>query len=315
MADQSNLAPKVKQCPKGERERIGNVQENAQDPSELSREDSEVETDMNSAVVIRDKNGPDRLGHSVLSHHEEDGVSTPRVSIGVGTHRDFAESMAKALADSPDDQVRRTVILPEQVRDAQPLGGKNRPVPDDLSAERHLLPGEVVCSHCHKTGHTLSYCIGPAHNIWGDIAGCPMCNVKTHNFDECHHVIEAKSNDDQAELDRLINEYLILRRSGKPLIRSNVKVFTICNEKLQNAVAPLVLPPGGLPWRREISRAYHDRSALGEVVREVYDMYDSTNGYRNPIWPDMSKREHIIAYQRDGSFDQATQLHNQYTRE
>ncbi|KAI0852154.1 hypothetical protein F5Y00DRAFT_228781 [Daldinia vernicosa] len=123
------------------------------------------------------------------------------------------------------------------------LGVKLLPFNDDLVVKGGLkrkADDVIACANCHKDTHTLADCVWPVHRKWGDIYGCPICNTKEHRFDHCHN---------QSSLDDWTRfEFLVLRRAGKCMIRSDCKVYHLTLQFLQEGrVNPETLV---MPWTR-----------------------------------------------------------------
>ncbi|KAI1469058.1 uncharacterized protein F4812DRAFT_458583 [Daldinia caldariorum] len=125
----------------------------------------------------------------------------------------------------------------------QPRKPKLNLLPDIRTTKRNADEGNL-CANCHKNTHVLADCVWPYRAPFGDIFGCPICNTKDHRFDDCHN---------QARLtDWNRFEFLILRRAGKCMIRSEWKVYQMILQYIQEGIvnpAELVMP-----WTRDGAR-------------------------------------------------------------
>ncbi|KAI1808779.1 hypothetical protein F4811DRAFT_74 [Daldinia bambusicola] len=97
-----------------------------------------------------------------------------------------------------------------------------------------------VCANCHKNTHVLADCVWPYNNMYGDIFGCPICNTKDHRFDDCHN------QDRLSDWNKF--EWLVLRRGGKCMIRSDCRVYELALRFIhEGTVNPAQLL---MPWTR-----------------------------------------------------------------
>uniref|UniRef100_L2FVT4 CCHC-type domain-containing protein n=1 Tax=Colletotrichum fructicola (strain Nara gc5) TaxID=1213859 RepID=L2FVT4_COLFN len=87
------------------------------------------------------------------------------------------------------------------------------------------LAQHAICGNCGHTGHLLVDCAFPDDS--GFISGCPVCNTKLHNANDCLRVQPLSPRD--------LVSFIIVRRGNKPPLR--------CRD-----------PWGPLPWTIAFTR-------------------------------------------------------------
>ncbi|KAI8280829.1 hypothetical protein K4K60_004644 [Colletotrichum sp. SAR11_57] len=71
------------------------------------------------------------------------------------------------------------------------------------------LAQHAICGNCGHTGHLLVDCAFPDDS--GFISGCPVCNTKLHNANDCLRVQPLSPRD--------LVSFIIVRRGNKPPLR------------------------------------------------------------------------------------------------
>ncbi|KAI1656301.1 hypothetical protein F4813DRAFT_397696 [Daldinia decipiens] len=151
----------------------------------------------------------------------------------ISTHSPDTKTLALFITQPKPD--------PAQIM-AEHVGLRLLPFKNDivLTGQKRKADDRILCANCHKDTHVLADCVWPIHKRWGDIFGCPICNTKEHRFDLCHN--QSSLND----WDRF--KFLVLRRAGKCMIRSDCKVYNLALQFIREGkVNPAELV---MPWTR-----------------------------------------------------------------
>ncbi len=100
-------------------------------------------------------------------------------------------------------------------------------------------PRYMECSHCSNRGHELKDCAKP--DEFGFMTGCPLCNKKTHLYEECRR----RNNNLDEEYDVLVTQ----RANHPPLRNMRLDWLQLWIDK--------GCPVDSLPWTVEFSKRVH----------------------------------------------------------
>ncbi|KAI1404208.1 hypothetical protein F4819DRAFT_147595 [Hypoxylon fuscum] len=155
-------------------------------------------------------------------------------------------------------------------------------------------PGVEYCANCLKQGHVLADCVWDYSLTNGDMYGCPVCNTIGHHFDNCP---EAEKMDKYGKF-----EFLVVRRGGKCMIRSNFPVYTTTTALLNERE----IPDGFvMPWSREnVIKVGMNKQWVQKI--EAYDYSEP----RKPISEDDSLTPDSIKNMGDGSYSTFKEMRN-----
>ncbi|KAK6070094.1 hypothetical protein SCUP234_10337 [Seiridium cupressi] len=130
------------------------------------------------------------------------------------------------------------------------------PKPKVPEALKHLVPEEeerapqtteevlaqTECANCHKFGHGLGDCVWPINLRHGDIYGRPVCNTKTHCWDNCPNT---KFFGDDTKV-----AFLCTKRAGKAMIRADWDFYPTLRDLVVTGKMT-VTEDSAFPWSRE----------------------------------------------------------------
>jgi hypothetical protein len=86
-----------------------------------------------------------------------------------------------------------------------------------------------TCGACYQKGHVLADCTRKV-DVYGFLAGCPLCNTTRHNIDQCNGQTQGKHRGKKRRPSELFY-YMVVRRIGKPPVRSRLDFRFINPEK------------------------------------------------------------------------------------
>jgi hypothetical protein len=113
------------------------------------------------------------------------------------------------------------------------------------------------CAHCKMIGHVLGDCVMVSDQ--GDVPGCPMCNVTDHALEICPNFKWLNF--------WTVARLLFIRRGGKCMIRTNLDVFKMAKDCLeQHRLSAEGYVP---PWTREFALQTRAKS-LEKLVNWSY---------------------------------------------
>ncbi|KAI2617201.1 hypothetical protein GGS26DRAFT_596522 [Hypomontagnella submonticulosa] len=222
--------------------------------------DNQAQGDVqNRSMVLVDKKRK-RLSNSILIQKADPSLRQDSVWLGDFTHPRGVVTMSHRFQDAYPDEVSTFAIMGTRSYLDEALDTPGVSVPllpnaanSTLSIKRRKLIGTPdPCANCDHAGHTLGDCIWPMNRIWGDIYGCPNCNTKEHRFDDCPKTA-AMSDEEKCEV-------LIVRRSGKCMIRSDVPIYALA-VKLINS-GHLSKTNLIMPWSRQGALHQRDDPAI-----------------------------------------------------
>lgn len=78
-------------------------------------------------------------------------------------------------------------------------------------------------------GHVLADCTKKV-DVYGFLAGCPLCNTTKHNIDQCNRPSQEKKRGKQLKQGDLFH-FMVVRRISKPPFRSRLDFRFINPEK------------------------------------------------------------------------------------
>lgn len=227
-----------------------------------------------------------RNGGYVLSTDKPDDVGNVATMAGTAVKRKYGENaripMVSSLvvyppwdghSDIPMNS-RRSFGLPPSSKTPGYLNGRW------LSADKRRRPGDPIrCGRCNKEGHTLGECVAwPARNI-GDIYGCPLCNTKEHAFQDCYAVLGYADVAPMTEDDKFY--YLIVKRQGKPMIRTDIVFEAETYAELAE--------------KYEVTRPPLTRCFVMELMHQgLYSFKDYNYGDGTPPYPEDPDKEKAI---------------------
>lgn len=116
-------------------------------------------------------------------------------------------------------------------------------------------PDDVICANCNKPGHSLAICVGPVE-LEGDITGCPVCNTKEHNFDDCRVPYPP---------GKTMFDILVGDRGNRPQLRTNANIMALSASKGKRA---------SYPWTKKFSVSQPNH---------VWNMFDYTRNDPNDL--------------------------------
>ena len=112
-----------------------------------------------------------------------------------------------------------------------------------------------TCGNCQEDGHTLADCTRELDSQ-GFLTGCPKCNTKEHNYDDCQDILQHH--------DRVRDyHFLIFRRIGKPPIRSRIDIEFLGNGRISKL--------NGMPQKPDFALARMSRSLLQDPNEMIMD--------------------------------------------
>ncbi|KAH0441644.1 hypothetical protein CcaCcLH18_01904 [Colletotrichum camelliae] len=98
----------------------------------------------------------------------------------------------------------------------------------------------IACGNCGHLGHHLADCAFPGH--YGFISGCPVCNTKRHNADDCPRMRKLSPED--------LVWFVIVQRGNKPPLRRRDPWVVLLREALHAGI-PV---EGPIPWTIEFTK-------------------------------------------------------------
>ncbi|KAI1261360.1 hypothetical protein F5Y18DRAFT_401789 [Xylariaceae sp. FL1019] len=271
---------------------------------------------------------PPSTAWNTITYQERDpSKNKTGIWMGTGSHGvTFLKSMVNRwgmMTKNPDAMENTvTCVIWQHENEEQPADKKGQSRPlfphtpwtiEDRTAKREAREGKIFCCNCGQVGHDLSECVWPVTPS-GDITGCPICNTKEHFLDGCHHVLKLKTAEAQCTLKW---KYLVEKRGGKPMIRSNMPIFKLAVELQQKPDRK----PGtncwgtyGMPWRRHITKwAHHDPDGTHADAVNALKNYDYSKGLDLPAHLDLTEDAPLFLYwqdmKADGSYSQDREQH------
>ncbi|KAK8071508.1 hypothetical protein PG996_004856 [Apiospora saccharicola] len=204
---------------------------------------SRLDKDQYGNIVITNNKGK-RLDNRALTQPRT--ATTPRRTAATFNHVQGFKTFANDVANTWDPNTKMTVAVMEHNEGdiPAPPNGSALTLPmlpyNDDSAWQNP-PEAEKCANCGQFGHRLIDCCVPSGKH-GDIFGCPVCNMRQHSFDDC-------PNQDFLNGTAKFN-ILCQRRSGKPMIRTNIDVYALAREvhKKEENFFPKTF---AFPWTRE----------------------------------------------------------------
>lgn len=77
-----------------------------------------------------------------------------------------------------------------------------------------------TCGACYQKGHVLADCTRKV-DVYGFLAGCPLCNTTKHNIDQCNRPTQGKKRGKKPTQGDLFH-FMVVKRVGKPPLRSRL---------------------------------------------------------------------------------------------